>query len=189
MLLRRDVALNIGTAYYDFAGGTEVVGDRRVPSVMFFDAPGGRDSPRLHMRFEVRQGVPVCAELRVIAKDGGSEVQSKWLRLIRLEDWMETVVAGCSEHIDSPTQSSLRETTRDDVRNVRTARKQTRRTVTPELLAKVAEIYREHFYDNPVQVISAAFGVSVRTAARYVQHCRSDEYQLLPKTEPGKKKA
>ena len=57
---------------------------------------------------------------------------------------METVVAGCSEHIDSPTQSSLRETTRDDVRNVRTARKQTRRTVTPELLAKVADLYREN---------------------------------------------
>ena len=61
--------------------------------------------------------------------------------------------------------------------------------MTRETLVKVAELYRRHIDEQPTKAVQTAFGVSPRTAARYVQVCRSDEYQLLPKTEQGKKKA
>ena len=61
--------------------------------------------------------------------------------------------------------------------------------MTPEFLAGVARLYRMNVDSQPVDAIRRNYGTSYRTAARWVDLCRSDEYQLLPKTTPGKKKA
>ena len=49
-------------------------------------------------------------------------------------------------------------------------------------LHQVADLYRRHTYGwRPVQMISEVLGVSARTAARYVEKCRTDG--LLPPRE------
>jgi hypothetical protein len=63
------------------------------------------------------------------------------------------------------------------------ARKSARRKVTPELLRRVANVYRANIDAQPVEAIRDEFDLSYRIAARYVQLCRSDEFQLLPKTQ------
>lgn len=56
-----------------------------------------------------------------------------------------------------------------------------------ERLQEVDETYHEHIDDRPTEAVSHAFGISHRTAARYVQQAR--ESGLLPDTTPGKRKA
>ena len=56
-----------------------------------------------------------------------------------------------------------------------------RRSIDHEFLEKVADVYREQFEDRPVKAVQMAFGVAPRTAAWYVELCRSDEHRLLPK--------
>ncbi|WP_141717555.1 hypothetical protein [Nocardia altamirensis] len=69
------------------------------------------------------------------------------------------------------------------------ARKNSRRKITDALLTETAALYREYIDEKPLQKIAQRFEVSERTAARYVEICRSDEYGLLPKTTSGQKKA
>ena len=64
-----------------------------------------------------------------------------------------------------------------------------RRAMTPEFLADVARRYRMNVDGQPVEAVRRAYATSYRSAARWVDLCRSDEYRLLPKTTPGKRKA
>ena len=99
---------------------------------------------------------------------------------------MEYVTAACSESAGS-SFVTVGEPDAGALKAVRQARKATRRTVTPEKLEKVAQIYREHIADRPVQAVMRTFDLTERTAARYVERCRKEG--LLPPTEPGRKKA
>jgi len=45
----------------------------------------------------------------------------------------------------------------------------------------VAEVYRANIDGTPIEAVQQAEGVGYRTAARYVQLCRDDEFQLLPR--------
>jgi transposase len=59
--------------------------------------------------------------------------------------------------------------------------------MTPELLRAVAKIYIDNVGDAPRAAVAKAFGVSPRTASRYVDAAR--EAKLLPLTTRGRKKA
>lgn len=75
---------------------------------------------------------------------------------------------------------------RTAVPNIRRAILGRRRTVTPELLQKVAEVYRQHF-DKPTEAVRARLMCRTATAARYVQQARAAGHLL--DTDPGKKRA
>jgi hypothetical protein len=186
--------LNFGYAEHNQLDMVEV-GDRLVPRVIDVVFPGVGDQPRLDMRIEVIKGVPRCVSLALARTENGREVQSKDLRLVRIEDWLTYIVAACSEpytRSGGTTVSTLYAgaPTSDSLSNVAASRKRQRpKVIDRGFLEKVAAIYREHFDDRPVKAIEKAFGVERRTAAWYVQLCRSDEYQLLPKTERGKKRS
>ncbi len=143
------------------------------------------------MKIEVRQGIPVCTEVTLTARPDGPEVRDKDLEYLRLSDWLEQIVAlasmkysgsfpggvtGWAKPVDDYT--ALR-----DIRRHRSGRPRMSR----ERLQKIADVYREHFDSRPTDAVRRAFGVSDRTAARYVDHAR--KAGLLPSTTPGKKKA
>ena len=196
----------IGAAQFDLREQRVAVGDRWVPPVIVVNLPGGAAQPSLEMTIEVRQGIPVCAELRLSARADGPEVRDKDLRAVRIESLIEQAVARCSMRQVDPSEiprmspadladgipaenyEAARRVRKENLANVRRARAG-RPRVSRERLAKVAELYRAHIDSQPVEAVRAAFGVSYRTAARYVELCRSDEYRLLPKTSPGRKKA
>ena len=108
----------------------------------------------------------------------------------QLTYWLDIIVDAVAqpseaEPIGAPSWAE-RTVTRS---SVAAARRPQRRTITPELLADVAALYRANITGSPIDAIRRALGCSTRTAARYVELCRSDEYQLLPKTTRGQRKA
>lgn len=171
-----------GTATWDVAD--VVVGDRLVPQEINVSIRGGFKQPDLDMKIEVRQGVPQWTEVVLRSRPGGPEVRAKDLDAIRLDDWLEQIVAECSlkksgSGWGKPVQdiSAVR-----DIRSVR----RSPRSVTPEMVSAAAEIYKAHFDGRPTDAVARSFGVSYRTAARYIQHARATG--LLSKTEQGRKK-
>ena len=83
-----------GRASYETAD--VVIGDRRVPSEIFVHVRGGMSTPDFAMKIEVRQGIPVCTEVSLTARPDGPEVREKDLKYLRLNDWLEQIVAQCS---------------------------------------------------------------------------------------------
>ena len=63
----------------------------------------------------------------------------------------------------------------------------TTRGITPQLLERVARVYRANIDQNPNKAIELEFGVAQRTAAEYVSRAR--KRGLLPPTTRGRKLA
>lgn len=192
----RRLQLTTGYAEFDQAD-LERIGDQGVPRRIEVTFPSTADKwPSAQFVIEVRKGVPVCTSITVQAHDEGREVRSVDLRAVRLEDWVENIVAEASvtlvDHEDSVSYTvaagSKSETEFTGAREVvRYARKGARRSVTDDLLRQAADIYRQNVDANPVESVATAFQTSHRTAARYVSKAR--ELGLLPPTTPGKKNA
>jgi hypothetical protein len=177
-----------GRAQWDPADKVEL-GDRRlVPREIFVHIRGGKKEPDILMKIEVREGIPRWAEVALRARPDGPEVRDRDLSAIRLNDWLERIVAMASTVAPGgDTVWSKPEDDRTAAADIRRAVSGRPRTVTPELLQKVAAIYRQHFDKGPTEAVKRSFGVSHRTAARYVQQARAAGH--LPETDPGKKKA
>ncbi|MGC5248183.1 hypothetical protein ACPXB3_14825 [Gordonia sp. DT219] len=190
-MLREEVhALTDGwMASFDAAGAfLPFVGDRAVPSEIFVFHPESESRPHTSFRIRVRRGIPVCTDLELHSPDDDGEILLAHLR-IPLDDLITEAVA-MSFHTTSDDVDEAINSGRTARRDIERARRGRRRSVTPELLAEVAQIYRANINDRPIQQIRRRFGVSERTAARYVQLCRPKHGgNLLPDTEPGRKKA
>ncbi len=177
-----------GRAWHDDMTPPVRVRDRLVPEAIFVDLYGDGEQPSLQMKIEVRQGVPVCTELRLTARPGGRDIQRADLRAVRIDSWIEQVVAVCSyEQVEDGAITKSAPTPADS-ENVRQARRNAARSgrpkVPPERLHEVADLYRRHPDGQPLLVVADVLGVSARTAARYVEKCRSDG--LLPPREKAK---
>lgn len=173
-----------GRAVYD-DDALMPVGERAVPREIFVEVRGGTNEADIAMKIEVRQGIPVYTELVLRARPDSPKIRGKDLESLYLSDWLEEIVAGGSWTL--PTESGrmltfvkeadLQEAL-TNVRRVRSKRKRSR--VSQERLQKVAEVYREHINERPTEAVSRVFGVSHRTAARYVQQARESGH--LPDT-------
>jgi hypothetical protein len=176
-------SLRGGRAWHDSMALPVKVRNRLVPETIFVDLDGDGEQPALRMKIEVRQGVPVCTELRLTARPGGREIQRTDLRAVRIDSWIEQVVAVCSYEQDEPggviTKSAPTPADRENARAARrNAPRSGRPKVPPERLHEVADLYRRHADGQPLLIVADVLGVSARTAARYVEKCRSDG--LLP---------
>jgi hypothetical protein len=179
--------LDVGYAEWDSMDSVRV-GDRVVPRVISVVFPSSEGQPGLDFEIKVVKGVPRCSVLTIRADDAGREVRSKDVRAVRLEDWLEEIVAAASEQVVSDeggvttTVISTSEDARQRaIRSVREARRGGRRKITPELLARVAEVYLAHQDERPVEAVMSAFLTSYRTAARYVQLAREQDPPLIPR--------
>lgn len=169
------------------------VGDRVIPRLIEVTCPAGPDWPELQLTIEVVKGIPRCTRAQIKAGEDG-EVRSKDLRALQVEDWIEDMIALVARRVTAETDgivTSVLEAgegaARGAIATVREARKGARRTVTDELLAEVARVYRENIDGNPTEAVKVALGREYRTAARYVQLARAKG--LLPETSQGQRKA
>lgn len=161
-----------------------IVGDRLVPRVIDVELPGGSESPQpaLRFRIEMVDGVPLCSRITLERRQGGRGVQSSDLRDIRLQDWIEDLVAVASSKVVSTDGGVIHavidrspDSERDAHRAVRAMQRGGRRRVDQKHLTKVAEIYREHQASGrPVEAVETAFGTSYRSAARWIQRARQE---------------
>lgn len=183
---------HIGVARSDGMRELVPVGDVFVPPAITVELFGSDDppaQPAVFLDIEVRSGVPVCTRVEVQGKPGGREVTANDVLIVKgqLHYWVTEFTSFCA--VDDPEVIGRPTDGRTAQRAVDGARKRARRKVTHELLAGVAKVYRAHVDGHPVKAVESAYAVSERTAARYVELCRSDEHQLLPKTTQGRKQA
>jgi hypothetical protein len=171
------------------------VGDHLLPKRIDVVLPGAGGQPRLTARLELVDKVPQCREITFASPDAGREVRQTDLRSVSIADMVEGVYAGFARKItrvEDGVITAVEEAGEiayiDAIRDIANARKgKGARKVTPEFLAEVAEVYRQHIDDRPTSAVQRAFTVGPSMAADYVSRAR--QAGLLPPTTPGKKKA
>jgi hypothetical protein len=197
-VLRHDVTLPFGYAVYFSElsddddplvvelGSTGVY----VPRTVYVEFSRDQDAVVRLMRIEVREGIPGCVELIFRAGPYGRSLRPADLAGIDLDGWVEDVLCECTWHIGADGGWVSRPGTVEGRTAIHAAAQPTvRRSITPELLREVADIYRANIDGKPIEAVCSALGLEYRTAARYVELCRKDEFGLLPKTQKGKRKA
>jgi hypothetical protein len=167
------------------------VRDGYVPSEVFVELRSNGTRPAVSLRIEVRQGVPMCTELRMLAHPDGPEIRPADLKGVHIDSLVEQAVALCTAHEGPEGSLSQAAPTPADRRNAQRARRRQpgrgRPPVPSQRLQQVADLYRRHADGGrPVQVIHEVLRVSERTAARYVEKCRCDG--LLPPREKASAK-
>jgi len=145
--------------------------------------------PVVRLWFEVVAGVPQCRRLEITAPEGGREIQPSDVHSIHVVDVLELIYSrtGIPVENGSGLEQSWSGTPGGEgvLRVVRSARKGRPRKITPELLAAVAETYREHIdAGTPSAAVARRFDVAPRTARLYVQRAR--EAGLLGGSIPGR---
>ncbi|WP_137147141.1 hypothetical protein [Mycolicibacterium sp. CR10] len=155
------------------------VGDRWLPSPVIYEHPGSESEPGYRLTFEIWDGVPVCTEVQLTAKSAQrvhirpKDVKTVAARLENsLHDWLafleyERVGPGKFVRRGMPSEEQVRATRRV----IESARRQTRRKMSDDHLAAVAAAFSAAT-GPPVEAVAAAFGVTERTAWRYIEKAR-----------------
>jgi len=189
------ILLDGGELIYD---GMRVVpvGDRGIPEVVIYRHPGDAKRPACEVRIEIWDGVPAVADVRLTARrEDRVQVRVKDIKLgpgLSLEDLIGDWLAEVAFRPE-PAPSGRRRWSkgypvpaterRHTKRTVERVRRETRRRLTEQQLRQIAETYTAA--DPPKhEAIARAFGVSPRTAQRYIEKAR--EAGLLPPTTHGK---
>lgn len=156
--------------------GSETLLPRRFVAT-FPDPKGG---PETLAMFEMRAGVPECREVRLVARSDGREVRPVDVRSINIEELLDSaselvaihpteLLEGggvVAEHAHGKADLAL---TRDVVGAAR--KRNTRRRISDDELAEVAEIYRAN-PDAPTQAVARRYTIAHRTASLYVKRAR-----------------
>jgi hypothetical protein len=153
-----------------------------VPQTIVVSIDGGLNQPDYMMKVEVRQGLPQWTEVTLRARADGSEVRDKDLTAVRLDAWLQQIVAMVSTIGGSKPLAD----TKPALTDIGLAMKG-RPRISREHLEQVANIYRDHIDGRPTEAVATAFGKDRRTAARYVRLARDAGY--LPDTTRGKRNA
>jgi hypothetical protein len=181
MKMRHDIDLNIGTASFDLLGDHVRVGDYLLPTPIYVLFPGADGQPELTMTIDSSTGISRCTDLRVRAKDATEEVRGKDMRAVEIETWIDTIAPLAASHIraSSATGTSAvfvvpdieSEHFKGARKSLRESRRAGKRRSGPALARKVADVYLAH-PEAPRESVERAFGVSRRTAFRYIALAR-----------------
>jgi len=180
-----------GYATYNADDDVEI-GGQSIPRKILFQSGGGQ-LPWLRMGIEVRNDVPECTYLELDSNDGCSEVRSKHLKGIRVEEWVTQIVATCAKTVERTTKAGRRITrlahgpaTPAQVKAVERMQRRRRDPNDRQLLEQVAALYKGN-PDAPIVAIGETLGMTPRTAARWAARC--SEVGLLPKvSKKGQKR-
>jgi hypothetical protein len=164
------------------------VEDKAIPRKIWFQTSGDAQ-PKVGMGIEVRGGRPECVYLEIEATDS-TDVRSRDLKLIRIEEWITHIVAACTRSAERISDTGMKytfgRTTRDKMKTVERMQRRRRNPNDRELLEQVAAVYTAN-PQAPIAAISEKLGMSARTAARWAARC--SDVGLLPKvSQKGQKR-
>jgi hypothetical protein len=176
-------------------GRVQAVGERGgVPQHVTYEHDGADTQPALRISVEIADGVPWCTRVELVGQPGASRVRAANLKetAARLEDLIESALtAAAFVRGKTPTGTGWvqrRSLSHPDTRqaalpDIRRARKRSNHKLTDDMLRTVADVYRKGAPARTAAVASA-FGVSQRSAGRYIQSARAAG--LLAPTTQGK---
>ncbi len=195
MPIATPAGVEVGEVRWDASAALVAVGDvhmpERVEAVLF----GGKRQPQLTLTLEIRANVPGFTRIELSSDPDGPLVIAKHLTLARdrLTLWRDMIIEAVAQQPDGADDSAWSTPSWADPavtrKSVARPGRSSSREIKPEKLATVAAVYTANIAGKPVQAVADHYGVPHRTAARWVQMCRSDEYGLLPKTTRGQRKA
>lgn len=170
-------------------------GEYMIPAAFVMEIAGNKGAPDAAVHFEVRDGRPECVEITIRAQSNGRAIRSSDVGVFaNLGQVIDVAVAENARKVYPDEETGTRwRSPRDEAetwaaRRAVNDRRTQPRTNSPEELAEVARIYREHIDGAPLDAIRHLMGYgSHRTAARRVENAR--KAGLLPETEQGKRKA
>jgi hypothetical protein len=159
------------------------LGDRMVPRQLAVELT--LDPSLIEYRFllEVVHQRPTCREIQIIAPEG-SEIHNRDLAAIKIGNFIANAFAMTS-HQEGETTLDRFVGLPGIARTFSKAAGSRYRKLSPELLERVAETYRQNVTGKPTEAVRLAFGISYPTAARWVAAARTAGF--LPPTTPGKK--
>lgn len=158
------------------------VGDRvGLPAKLTYRHEGVPPQPSLAIDIEVAEGgIPVCTSVQLTGVAGVSAVRVRDLRAVPLEQILDQVVAAAAHERQGATWrkvwgTSMLADQREGAKAIRAAQREARRKMTPALLAEVAANHRK-IAGAKVTGIADLYGVSTRTASRYIRAAREGGY-------------
>lgn len=175
-----------------------VVEDHWIPRVIETGTLDGvAADPQWYARVEVTEAGPRLVEMRFYCTDPDSQgIRQTDLRETEVRAMVEDLVAmwtfrierdaeGRPVHARSAIDAGAFTEHLRFVGRMRAGR--TSRDITPQLLERVAKVYRDNIDRYPTKAVQHHFQVSQRMAAEYVSRAR--KRGLLPPTKRGKKQA
>jgi hypothetical protein len=166
--------------------GTEIL----LPGRFVACFPDDRGGPELHLRFEMRDGVPQCREVFLQSEPDGREIRQVDVKSVDVERFLEIACQMIALHMVEQYPAggvdavmSHREPDLAAVaKSVSRARRNTRRQIPDEKLSEVADVYRAN-PSRPTAAVAERFGLALRTASLYVKRAR--EAGLLEEVRRG----
>lgn len=179
-------------------GGYRLLEDHLVPNIVEFSTLEDIASdPQQYARVEMSDSGPRLTELRFYCVDPDSRgIRQTDLRNTEVSAIVEPLVGGFMMrlHIDETERAASLQPSTDDqafLLATRFAQRlragKTARDITPQLLERVAKVYRDNIDRYPTKAVQHHFQVSQRMAAEYVSRARQKGF--LPPTKRGKKRA
>lgn len=140
------------------------------------------DEPGVVLEFEVKNGAPECTAVRMEASEGGG-IRSRHLRMLRIDDVLEAVVAKVAVPLVDTGSGKLAFKLGIDLDEVgtvvtqtRTARRKTSRARPSDAeLRRVADTYqraRASGRRDTTAAVQEALGIAHRTASLYLAKAR-----------------
>lgn len=170
-----------------------VLEDHWIPKVIEFEG-GGDGDPYVYARVEVGAAGPKLVELRFLSTDPDARgVRQADLRATQVSALLD-LAAVYTIRIERDEDGAVARAVTshgaafaEHLRFVGGMGPGRPRDITPQLLERVAKLYRDNIAGYPTKAVEHHFQVSQRTAAEYVSRAR--KRGLLPPTKKGKKQA
>jgi len=138
------------------------------------------NGPELHLRFEMRGGIPQCREVFLQSHPEGREIRAADLpSAADLELYTEIscqmVALHVTEDLPGGGVTAAHSGSQPDLevvaKGVKRVRKNTRRQLSDDRLPEVAGVYRAN-PARPAAAVAEHFGIAQRTASLYVKRAR-----------------
>lgn len=169
-----------------------VLEDHWVPAVLRFKTTA--QEPQIYFEINVTDAGPKLVEFAFVSRDPDSSgIRQADFRELQVSAIVEDFLALWIVRIDRDEAGAVVQavSAADDytgmTRFAGRLRAGKSREITPQLLQRVAHVYRENIAGHPTKAVQHHFQVSQRMAAEYVSMAR--QRKLLPPTKRGKKNA
>lgn len=168
-----------------------VIADRFLPESIDVVSKDVPDVPSIILRLEIVEGVPACTEVQMRQRTSAGVRQTD-LHTLNLTEIANDVFAAMSWPATIAPDGktivlAIGGGTSDRGHARRSFNQQRRRKITPELLQTVAQTFREHESERPIEAVAAVCQVKDRMAAKYVRMARDAGYLEEPKRKKGAK--
>jgi hypothetical protein len=172
--------------------GAAVIRDTGTLLPRSFEAcfPDDRGGPELHLRIEMRGGIPQIRQLLLLCPPDGREIRQSDARSVDLDLCLEIACQLAALHVTDEldtggimaAHSGAPADLATVARSVSRARRNTRRQIPDDKLHLVAEVYQAN-PGRPTAAVAERFGLALRTASLYVKRAR--EAGLLEEDTDG----